>query len=59
MKGGRIGSGTDKGEFKVWNALHQNLITSYEANPLSGIIKDIAFTDDGQRAAVVGDGGAV
>lgn len=59
LKGGRIASGTEKGEFKLWNAEHENLIVSYEADPLSGIIKDIAFTDDGEKAAVVGDGGAV
>ena len=56
-KGGRIGSGNNKGDLIVWNYLKENQSVSHECNILSGQIKDIDFTGCNERCAVAGFGG--
>ena len=51
-----IGSGDQKGEFKIWNHEHPKFNVAFENKILNDHIRDMAFTDDGKRGAAVGEG---
>ena len=55
-KNGLIGSGDQKGEFKIWNHEHPKFNVSFESQILNDHIRDIAFTDDGNKGVAVGEG---
>lgn len=44
------------GKVRIWDTTQKEHILKYEYTPISGIIKDIAWTEDSKRMAVVGGG---
>ncbi|XP_059184561.1 WD repeat-containing protein 1 [Centropristis striata] len=51
-----IASGDVTGKIRIWDTTQKEHLLKYEYTPLSGKIKDIAWTFDNQRIAVVGEG---
>ncbi|XP_042358308.1 WD repeat-containing protein 1 [Plectropomus leopardus] len=51
-----IASGDITGKVRIWDTTQKEHILKYEYNPISGKVKDIAWSDDSKRIAVVGDG---
>uniref|UniRef100_A0AAQ4QDI1 WD repeat domain 1 n=1 Tax=Gasterosteus aculeatus aculeatus TaxID=481459 RepID=A0AAQ4QDI1_GASAC len=51
-----IASGDVSGKIRIWDTTQKEHILKYEYTPLSGKVKDIAWTEDSKRMAVVGDG---
>lgn len=51
-----ICSGDCKGNLYIWDASNQHNEKAFHANVLNGPIKDIAWSADSQRIAVVGEG---
>uniref|UniRef100_A0A8C9YDG0 WD repeat domain 1 n=1 Tax=Sander lucioperca TaxID=283035 RepID=A0A8C9YDG0_SANLU len=51
-----IASGDASGKVRIWDTTQKEHILKYEYTPISGKIKDIAWTEDSKRIAVVGDG---
>lgn len=52
----KVISGDEMGYVYVWNADHPNLMVSWEFQGLTTPIHDAAFNDEGDRAAIVGEG---
>lgn len=51
-----IASGDASGKVRIWDTTQKEHLLKYEYTPISGKIKDIAWTEDSKRMAVVGDG---
>ncbi|KAM9799488.1 WD repeat-containing protein 1 [Syngnathus typhle] len=51
-----IASGDVSGKIRIWDTTQKEHLLKYEYTPLSGKVKDIAWTEDSKRLAVVGDG---
>ncbi|XP_049894438.1 WD repeat-containing protein 1 [Epinephelus moara] len=51
-----IASGDVSGKIRIWDTTQKEHLLKYEYTPISGRIKDIAWTEDSKRIAVVGDG---
>jgi len=44
------------GRIRIWDTTQKEHMLKYEYTPISGKVKDIAWTEDSKRIAVVGDG---
>ncbi|KAI4826881.1 hypothetical protein KUCAC02_030311 [Chaenocephalus aceratus] len=44
------------GRIRIWDTTQKEHLLKYEYTPLSGKVKDIAWTEDSKRIAAVGDG---
>ena len=44
------------GKLRIWDTTQQEHLLKYEYQPLSGRIKDIAWSPDSKRIVVVGEG---
>ncbi|XP_028302406.1 WD repeat-containing protein 1 [Gouania willdenowi] len=51
-----IASGDVAGKIRIWDTTQKEHLLKYEYTPFSGKIKDIAWTEDSKRLAVVGEG---
>uniref|UniRef100_UPI00358DF9B6 WD repeat-containing protein 1 n=1 Tax=Myxine glutinosa TaxID=7769 RepID=UPI00358DF9B6 len=51
-----IASGDATGHVRIWDTTQKEHILKYEYQPFVGPIKDLAWTEDGKRIAVVGEG---
>ncbi|XP_055364847.1 WD repeat-containing protein 1 [Betta splendens] len=51
-----IASGDASGKLRIWDTTQKEHLLKYEYTPISGKIKDIAWTEDSKRLAAVGDG---
>ncbi|XP_026024377.1 WD repeat-containing protein 1 [Astatotilapia calliptera] len=51
-----IASGDASGKIRIWDTTQKEHMLKYEYTPISGKVKDIAWTEDSKRLAVVGDG---
>ncbi|XP_070758346.1 WD repeat-containing protein 1 [Enoplosus armatus] len=51
-----IASGDATGKIRIWDTTQKEHLLKYEYTPISGKVKDIAWTEDSKRIAVVGDG---
>ncbi|XP_069046437.1 WD repeat-containing protein 1 [Lepisosteus oculatus] len=51
-----IASGDISGKVRIWDTTQKEHILKYEYQPFSGKIKDIAWTEDSKRLAIVGEG---
>ncbi|KAL4630201.1 WD repeat-containing protein 1 [Arapaima gigas] len=51
-----IASGDVSGKIRIWDTTQKEHLLKYEYQPFSGKIKDIAWTEDSKRIAVVGEG---
>lgn len=51
-----IASGDISGKLRIWDTTQKEHILKYEYQPFAGKIKDIAWTEDSKRIAVVGEG---
>lgn len=44
------------GKIRIWDTTQKEHLLKYEYTPISGKVKDIAWTEDSKRIAIVGDG---
>jgi len=44
------------GKIRIWDLTQKEHLLKYEYQPISGTIKDIAWTEDSKRIAVCGEG---
>lgn len=44
------------GKVRIWDTTQKEHLLKYEYQPISGNVKDIAWTEDSKRMAVVGQG---
>lgn len=44
------------GKIRIWDTTQKEHLLKYEYQPLSGAIKDIAWSPDSKRIAVAGEG---
>lgn len=51
-----IASGDQSGKIRIWDTVNKEHILKNEFQPISGPIKDIAWSADSQRIVVVGEG---
>ncbi|CAL8402756.1 unnamed protein product [Arctogadus glacialis] len=51
-----IASGDVSGKIRIWDTTQKEHLLKYEYQPFSGKIRDIAWTEDSKRMAVVGEG---
>ncbi|KAM4809011.1 WD repeat-containing protein 1 [Rhinophrynus dorsalis] len=51
-----IASGDVSGKLRIWDTTQKEHLLKYEYQPFAGRIKDIAWTEDSKRIAVVGEG---
>uniref|UniRef100_A0A667X1Q9 WD repeat domain 1 n=1 Tax=Myripristis murdjan TaxID=586833 RepID=A0A667X1Q9_9TELE len=51
-----IASGDVSGKIRIWDTTQKEHLLKYEYQPFGGRIKDIAWTEDSKRIAVVGEG---
>uniref|UniRef100_A0A3P8RU47 WD repeat domain 1 n=1 Tax=Amphiprion percula TaxID=161767 RepID=A0A3P8RU47_AMPPE len=51
-----IASGDITGKIRIWDTTQKEHLLKYEYTPISGKIKDIAWTEDSKRMAIVGEG---
>ncbi|XP_058654090.1 WD repeat-containing protein 1 [Onychostoma macrolepis] len=51
-----IASGDVSGKIRIWDTTQKEHLLKYEYQPFGGKIKDIAWTEDSKRIAVVGEG---
>uniref|UniRef100_A0A3Q3X3P3 Uncharacterized protein n=1 Tax=Mola mola TaxID=94237 RepID=A0A3Q3X3P3_MOLML len=51
-----IASGDVSGKLRIWDTTQKEHLLKYEYTHISGNIKDIAWTEDSKRIAVVGEG---
>ncbi|KAJ1214145.1 hypothetical protein NDU88_001771 [Pleurodeles waltl] len=51
-----IASGDLSGKLRIWDTTQKEHLLKYEYQPFAGKIKDIAWTEDSKRIAVVGEG---
>ncbi|XP_068133607.1 WD repeat-containing protein 1 [Hyperolius riggenbachi] len=51
-----IASGDVTGKIRIWDTTQKEHILKYEYQPFSGIVKDMAWTEDSKRLAAVGEG---
>uniref|UniRef100_A0A6I8PWJ9 WD repeat-containing protein 1 n=1 Tax=Xenopus tropicalis TaxID=8364 RepID=A0A6I8PWJ9_XENTR len=51
-----IASGDTSGKLRIWDTTQKEHLLKYEYQPFAGKIKDIAWTEDSKRIAVVGEG---
>jgi WD40 repeat protein len=58
-KGDKIALGSEKGKVVVWNHAREDMAVSFEVDPIQTRINDIAWTDDGEKIAAIGEGSSV
>ena len=46
----------NSGKIRIWDTTQAEHILKYEYQPISGVIKDIAWSPDSKRIAVCGEG---
>ncbi|XP_062875109.1 WD repeat-containing protein 1 [Trichomycterus rosablanca] len=51
-----IASGDISGKIRIWDTTQKEHLLKYEYQPFGGKIKDISWTEDSKRIAVVGEG---
>ncbi|KAK2095291.1 hypothetical protein P7K49_026707 [Saguinus oedipus] len=51
-----IASADVSGKLRIWDTMQKEHLLKYEYQPFAGKIKDIAWTEDSKRIAVVGEG---
>jgi len=51
-----MASGDVSGKIRIWDLTQKEHLLKYEYQPISGKIKDIAWTEDSKRLAVCGEG---
>ncbi|KAF5901470.1 WD repeat-containing protein 1, partial [Clarias magur] len=51
-----IASGDVSGKIRIWDTTQKEHLLKYEYQPFGGQIKDISWTEDSKRIAVVGEG---
>ncbi|KAJ8397817.1 hypothetical protein AAFF_G00435060, partial [Aldrovandia affinis] len=51
-----IASGDASGKIRIWDTTQKEHLLKYEYQPFAGKIKDIAWTEDSKRIAIVGEG---
>lgn len=51
-----IASGDASGKVRIWDTTQKEHILKYEYTPFAGTVKDIAWSEDSKRIAVVGEG---
>ncbi|EHB03648.1 WD repeat-containing protein 1 [Heterocephalus glaber] len=51
-----VASGDVSGKLRIWDTTQKEHLLKYEYQPFAGKIKDIAWTEDSKRIAVVGEG---
>uniref|UniRef100_A0A8C2U6G8 WD repeat domain 1 n=2 Tax=Coturnix japonica TaxID=93934 RepID=A0A8C2U6G8_COTJA len=51
-----IASGDVSGKLRIWDTTQKEHLLKYEYQPFAGKIKDLAWTEDSKRIAVVGEG---
>lgn len=51
-----IASGDVSGKLRIWDTTQKEHLLKYEYQPMSGAIKDIAWSPDSKRIVVVGEG---
>ncbi|KAG7462107.1 hypothetical protein MATL_G00199110 [Megalops atlanticus] len=51
-----IASADVSGKIRIWDTTQKEHLLKYEYQPFSGKVKDIAWTEDSKRIAVVGEG---
>ncbi|KAJ7398196.1 WD repeat-containing protein 1 [Pitangus sulphuratus] len=51
-----IASGDVSGKLRIWDTTQKEHLLKYEYQPFAGRIKDLAWTEDSKRIAVVGEG---
>lgn len=51
-----IASGDVSGKLRIWDTTQREHLLKYEYQPFAGKIKDVAWTEDSKRIAVVGEG---
>ncbi|MCI4385360.1 hypothetical protein PGIGA_G00049550 [Pangasianodon gigas] len=51
-----IASGDVSGKIRIWDTTQKEHLLKYEYQPFGGKIKDISWTEDSKRIAVVGEG---
>ncbi|XP_053544091.1 WD repeat-containing protein 1 isoform X2 [Ictalurus punctatus] len=51
-----IASGDVSGKIRIWDTTQKEHLLKYEYQPFGGKIKDISWTEDSKRLAVVGEG---
>ncbi|XP_075050766.1 WD repeat-containing protein 1 [Mixophyes fleayi] len=51
-----IASGDITGKVRIWDTTQKEHLLKYEYQPFAGKVKDIAWTEDSKRVAVVGEG---
>lgn len=51
-----IASGDASGKIRIWDTTQKEHLLKYEYTPISGKIRDIAWTEDSKRIAIVGEG---
>ncbi|XP_040822262.1 WD repeat-containing protein 1 isoform X1 [Ochotona curzoniae] len=51
-----IASGDVSGKLRIWDTTQKDHLLKYEYQPFAGKIKDVAWTEDSKRIAVVGEG---
>ncbi|MBN3301976.1 WDR1 protein, partial [Amia calva] len=51
-----IASGDVSGKIRIWDTTQKEHLLKYEYQPFSGKVKDIAWTEDSKRLAIVGEG---
>lgn len=44
------------GKLRIWDTTQKDHLLKYEYQPFAGKIKDVAWTEDSKRIAVVGEG---
>ena len=58
-KGDKIALGSEKGQVIFWNHAREDQMIGFECNPIQTRVNDIAWTDCGDKVAVVGEGNGV
>lgn len=51
-----VASGDIAGNLRIWATDNEDMTSKLEIRPISGPIRDIAFTSDSQRICAVGEG---
>ncbi|KAK0140901.1 WD repeat-containing protein 1 [Merluccius polli] len=51
-----IASGDVSGKIRIWDTTQKEHLLKYEYQPIAGKVRDIAWTEDSKRMAVVGEG---
>lgn len=55
-KGDKIALGSEKGKVVVWNYAREDQAVTFEVDPIQTRINDIAWTDEADKIAIIGEG---